>query len=62
MAPDERFILPVVVDDTDPYGAKVPARFTTTNFAHLPGGVPVDGFVERVNELFVAYKERIGHG
>jgi len=61
MAPGERFIMPVVVDDTDPYGAKVPARFTAANFARLPGGEPVEGFVERVNELFVAYRERVGH-
>jgi hypothetical protein len=62
MAPDERFILPVVVDGTDPYGAKVPARFTAANFTRLPGGEPVEGFVERVNELFVAYRERVAHG
>jgi hypothetical protein len=62
MAPDERFILPVVVDGTDPYGAKVPARFSAANFTRLPGGEPVEGFVERVNALFVAYKERIAHG
>jgi hypothetical protein len=62
MAPDERFILPVVVDCTDPYGAKVPARFSAANFTRLPGGEPVEGFVERVNALFVAYKERIAHG
>ncbi len=62
MAPGESFIVPVVVDDTDPYNAKVPARFTEANFARLPGGEPVEGFVERVNELFVAYRKRVGHG
>lgn len=62
MAPGERFIVPVVIDDTDPYGAKVPARFGAANFARLPRGEPVGGFVERVNELFIAYRKRIGHG
>lgn len=62
MAPGERFIVPVVVDDTDPYAATVPARFAAANFARLPGGAPVDGFVERVAELFTAYRKRIGHG
>ena len=61
MAPDERFILPVVIDDTDPYGAKVPSRFTAANFARLPAGEPVEGFVETVNELFIAYRTRVGH-
>lgn len=62
MAPGEHFIVPVVIDDTDPYGAKVPARFSVANFARLPGGDPVAGFVERVSELYVAYRKRVGHG
>ena len=62
MAPGERFIVPVVIDDTDPYAAKVPARFAAANFARLPCGEPVGGFVERVNDLFIAYRKRIGHG
>ena len=62
MAPGERFIVPVVIDDTDPYGAKVPARFAAANFARLPRGEPAGGFVERVNDLFIAYRKRIGHG
>ena len=62
MAPGERFIVPVVVDDTDPYRAQVPQRFGAANFARLPGGEPADGFVERVNELYLAYRKRVGHG
>lgn len=62
MAPSEHFIVPVVIDDTDPYRANVPPRFTSVNFTRLPGGEPVEGFVERVNELFVAYRKRIDHG
>ena len=61
MAPGERFIVPVVVDDTDPYRAQVPQRFGAANFARLPAGEPVDGFVERVNELYLAYRKRVGH-
>ena len=62
MAPGERFIVPVVVDDTDPYAAKVPARFKAANFARLPGGEPAFGFVEQVNQLYAAYRERIRRG
>ncbi len=62
MAPGEPFIVPVVVDDTDPYAAKVPARFNAANFARLPAGSPEAGFVARVNQLFVAYRQRVGHG
>ena len=62
MAPGERFIVPVVVDDTDPYAAKVPARFTAANFARLPGGEPAGGFVAQVSALYGAYRERIRRG
>ncbi|MBL8329939.1 MAG: toll/interleukin-1 receptor domain-containing protein [Rubrivivax sp.] len=62
MKPGEVFILPVVVDDTDPYRAQVPRRFAAANFAVLPGGRPDDPFVARVRELFQAYRRRIGHG
>ena len=62
MAPGERFIVPVVVDDTDPYAAKVPARFTAANFSRLPGGEPAVGFVEQVSALYGAYRERIRRG
>lgn len=62
MKPGEVFILPVVIDDTDPYRAQVPRRFSAANFARLPQGRPDDAFVARVNELFTAYRQRIGHG
>jgi hypothetical protein len=62
MAPGERFIVPVVIDDTDPYAAKVPARFHAASFARAPGGEAGSDFVERVHELFAAYRRRIGHG
>jgi len=62
MKPGEVFILPVVIDDTDPYRAQVPRRFATANFATLPGGNADDGFVARVTELFNAYRRRVGHG
>lgn len=62
MAPGERFILPVVVDDTDPYRALVPPRFAAVNFARLPGGDPRNGFVDQVSTLYAAYQRRLGHG
>ena len=62
MAPTERFIVPVVIDDTDPYRAMVPKRFTAANFTALPGGEPGGDFVGRVADLYQAYRKRIGHG
>jgi TIR domain/SIR2-like domain len=62
MAPDERFIVPVVIDDTDPYAAKVPSRFGAANFARLPQGEPTPDFVAHVHALYTAYRRRIGHG
>jgi hypothetical protein len=62
MKPGEVFILPVVIDDTDPYRAQVPPRFAAANFQSLPGGNADNNFVARINELFQAYRKRIGHG
>lgn len=62
MAPGEPFIVPVVIDDTDPYRATVPRRFHAANFARLAGGQPDAEFVNRVHELYTAYRRRIGHG
>ena len=62
MKPGEPFIVPVVVDDTDPYRAQVPRRFAAANFARLPDGAADAAFVDRVHGLYCAYRERMGHG
>jgi hypothetical protein len=62
MAPTERFILPVVIDDTDPYRAQVPPRFLPASFAMLPGGQPDEAFLTNLRELYLAYQRRFGHG
>lgn len=62
MAPSEVFVLPVVVDDTEPYRANVPRRFLAASMARFPGGEPDAAFVEQVMALAGAYRRRIGHG
>jgi SAM-dependent methyltransferase len=62
MKPGEVFILPVVIDDTDPYRAQVPQRFAAASFTRLPGGATDHGFVERVHELYQTFRRRIANG
>lgn len=52
MAPDEPFLVPVVIDDTPPYGSVVPDRFRSAQWTVLPSGQTTPGFVERVRELY----------
>lgn len=58
MAPGEPFILPVGIDDLDPYRADVPERFARANWTRLPGGAPTPDFVERVLKLYRDINER----
>jgi hypothetical protein len=52
MAPDEPFLVPVVIDDTPPYGSVVPDRFRSAQWTVLPSGKATPAFVERVRELY----------
>lgn len=58
MAPGEPFILPVGIDELDPYRAEVPERFERANWTKLPGGTPTPDFVERVLKLYRDINER----
>jgi hypothetical protein len=58
MAPGEPFILPVGIDELDPYRADVPERFERANWTRLPGGVPTPDFVDRVLRLYRDLNER----
>jgi hypothetical protein len=40
MADDHTFLLPVVIDDTDEAGARVPEKFLAVQWLRLPGGRP----------------------
>ncbi|MBL8351028.1 MAG: toll/interleukin-1 receptor domain-containing protein [Burkholderiaceae bacterium] len=62
MAPGERFIVPVVIDETDPYGARVPLRFQGSNFTRAVAGEVPAGFVAEIVGMFDAYRRRVQHG
>ncbi len=40
MADDHTFLLPIVIDDTDQAGARVPEKFLTVQWLRVPGGEP----------------------
>jgi TolB-like protein len=40
MADDHTFLLPVVIDDTDQAGARVPEKFLSVQWLRVPGGEP----------------------
>ena len=44
MADDHTFLLPVVIDDTQQTGARVPERFLTVQWSRVPGGQPTPAF------------------
>ena len=45
------FLIPLVIDDTPPYSAKVPDRFKANQFTKLPDGQADPEFVERIKQL-----------
>jgi TolB-like protein len=44
MADDHTFLLPIVIDDTDQAGARVPEKFLTVQWLRLPGGQSTAAF------------------
>jgi len=44
MADDRMFLLPVVIDDTQESGARVPEKFLSVQWSRLPGGRPTAAF------------------
>jgi TolB-like protein len=44
MADDHTFLLPVVIDDTDQAGARVPEKFLAVQWLRMPGGRPTAAF------------------
>jgi len=55
VAASERFILPVVIDETSPDEARIPEKFTKLHWEKLPGGQPSREFVDTVVQLFRQY-------
>jgi TolB-like protein len=54
MAEEKAFLLPVVIDDTDPLEANVPEPFRALHWARVPGGEVAPTFVARVSQLLSA--------
>jgi hypothetical protein len=51
MAEGALFILPVILDGTNPADARVPERFNALHFTELPGGQVTPQFAERLADL-----------
>jgi adenylate cyclase len=51
MAPDQTFLLPVVIDDTPQTDERIPDRFRELQWSRLPGGCPSPAFLSRVERL-----------
>ena len=58
MAPDEEFIIPVVIDDTDLGLASLPEAFQRAQARSLPGGTVPSDFSERLKELVRDFHRR----
>lgn len=57
-ADDVPFILPVTIDDTPAYMARVPERFRQAHWMSMPGGEVTPEFVSALKELIVYYQNR----
>jgi len=51
MAPDQAFLIPVVIDDTRQNDTRMPDRFREVQWTRLPAGETSTAFVERVRRL-----------
>jgi TolB-like protein/Flp pilus assembly protein TadD len=51
MAPDQTFLLPVVIDDTTQADERIPDRFRELQWTRAPGGQASTTFTERVQRL-----------
>jgi TolB-like protein len=51
IAPDQAFLVPVVIDDTPQSDERIPDRFRELQWTCLPGGATTPAFIERVQRL-----------
>jgi TIR domain-containing protein len=58
IAEEVPFIVPVSIDDTPAYTAKVPERFKRSQFTPLPGGQVPGEFAERLKQLVRDFHRR----
>jgi hypothetical protein len=58
MAPDEPFLVPIVIDDTPPYSSVVPDRFRKAQWTVLQDGEASAAFIERVREMYRSISAR----
>jgi hypothetical protein len=56
----EIFIVPVIIDDTDPDDLAIPKSFRSAQWIHLPEGIPTDGFLSRVRDLYRRFHKSPG--
>jgi len=54
MAEEKAFLLPVVIDDTNPLEASVPEQFREVHWTRLPAGEVPSAFIARVSQLLSA--------
>jgi len=54
---EEMFLLPIVIDDTTPEQADVPAKFRDIQWNSLPGGETTPEFVYQVQKLYRKYQK-----
>lgn len=52
-APDQPFLMPVVIDATRQNDTRIPDRFRELQWTRLPGGETPSAFVERIRRLLV---------
>jgi len=60
MAPfsdQDEFLMPVVIDDTQPHAPGIPERFSATQWHSLPDGRPSPEFVARAQGLYRRYQK-----
>ncbi len=53
MAPDQTFLLPVVIDGTTQADERIPDRFRELQWTRAPGGQASAAFIERVRQLLL---------
>ncbi|TAN56530.1 MAG: toll/interleukin-1 receptor domain-containing protein [Rhodospirillales bacterium] len=61
-APGVRFILPVIIDDTEAHSPRIFREFCRLDIAKLPGGEVPDQFIELVRQTVRDNTKRRGHG
>ncbi len=45
------YLIPIVIDDTDPYDKRVPKEFTELNIGKVPQGNPDDKFLNKIKSI-----------